>query len=143
LGITLASAVLEAGGDVVCLDVLPQPSKTEWDALTKVQSRKGNSLTYCPCDITNETQVQAILSAAASEAAKRGNPIRGLINCAGIQQTVDAIDYPINDFKRILDVNVTGGFIVAKNVARVMRDEKHSGSIVFIASMSGQIANRV
>jgi NAD(P)-dependent dehydrogenase (short-subunit alcohol dehydrogenase family) len=55
----------------------------------------------------------------------------------------DAIDYPLENFRKILEVNVTGSFVVAKSTARLMREEGNTGSIVFIASMSGQIANRV
>ena len=99
--------------------------------------------TYHQCDITKEEQVRTILTKAASEASERGKPIRGLISCAGIQQMVDALDYPVNDFKRILDVNVTGSFVVAKHIAGLIRDANSSGSLVMIASMSGQIANRV
>jgi len=142
LGITLASAVLDAGGDVICLDVLPKPSEVEWSALTVSENHKGHA-TYYQCDITKEEQVRTILTRAASEASERKNPIRGLISCAGIQQMVDAIDYPVNDFKRILEVNVTGSFIVAKHIAGLIKDAKSSGSLVMIASMSGQIANRV
>ncbi len=143
LGLTLASAVLDAGGDVVCLDVLPQPSEVEWDGITKIGEETGRHATYYQCDIAKEEHVQAALANAASQAEKRKKPVRGLISCAGIQQMVDAMDYPIDGFRRILDVNVTGSFLVAKHTARLMRDAKNSGSIVFIASMSGQIANRV
>jgi NAD(P)-dependent dehydrogenase (short-subunit alcohol dehydrogenase family) len=143
LGITLASAVLDAGGDVVCLDVLPQPSEVEWSGITKIGEETGRHATYYQCDITTDEQVQATLAEALSQAEKRNKPIRGLISCAGVQQTVDAIDYPTDGFKRILDVNVTGSFLVAKHTARLMRDARNRGSIVFIASMSGQIANRV
>lgn len=143
LGITLASAVLDAGGDVVCLDVLPQPSEVEWAGITKIGEGTGRNATYYQCDITREEHVQATLADAVSKAEKRKKPIRGLISCAGVQQMVDAMDYPTDSFKRILDVNVTGNFLVAKHTARLMRDAKNSGSIVFIASMSGQIANRV
>lgn len=101
LGITLASAVLAAGGDVVCLDVLPQPSKEEWTSLTEAGQNSGHAQ-YYQCDITQESDVESILKIAASEAKGRNKPIRGLISCAGIQQMVDAIDYPIKDFQRIL-----------------------------------------
>ena len=143
LGITLASAVLDAGGDVVCLDVLPRPSEMDWAGITKIAEETGRHATYHQCDIAREEQVQATLADAVSRAEERKKPVRGLISCAGIQQTVDAMDYPTDGFKRILDVNVTGSFLVAKHTARLMRDAKNSGSIVFIASMSGQIANRV
>jgi len=142
LGITLASAVLDAGGDVVCLDVLPQPSKVEWTALAVSEKHRGHA-TYHQCDITKEEQVRSILTKAAFEAVEREKPIRGLISCAGIQQMVDALDYPVDDFKRILDVNVTGSFVVAKHVAGLMKSANKTGSLVLIASMSGQIANRV
>lgn len=143
LGITLAIAVLEAGGNVICLDILPDPSKTEWDIITKIQKASKLHASYHQCDITNEDAVTEILLQAGNEAAKRGTPIRGLVSCAGIQQVHDAIDYPLDGFRRILEVNVTGSFLVAKHTARVMREQHISGSIVFIASMSGQIANRV
>lgn len=142
LGITLASAVLDAGGDVMCLDVLPKPSEVEWTALTGSEHHKGHA-TYHQCDITKEEQVRTILTKAASEASARGKPVRGLISCAGIQQMVGALDYPVNDFKRILEVNVTGSFVVAKHIAGLIKDANSSGSLVMIASMSGQIANRV
>lgn len=143
LGITLASAVLDAGGDVVCLDVLSEPSELEWAAITKLAEETGRHAKYYQCDITKEDDVQCILATAGSQAEKRSKPVRGMINCAGVQQMVDAIDYPVDGFKRIMDINVTGSFVVAKHTARLMREAKNSGSIVFIASMSGQIANRV
>jgi NAD(P)-dependent dehydrogenase (short-subunit alcohol dehydrogenase family) len=144
LGIVLATAVLEAGGDVVCLDVLPAPSESEWNGINKIQQKGSRThASYHQCDITNEDAVTATLAETAKEAAKRGKHIRGLISCAGIQSMTDAIDYPLDGFRRILEVNVTGSFLVAKHTARIMREEGTSGSIVFIASMSGQIANRV
>ena len=143
LGITLAAAVLDAGGDVACLDVLPTPSEIEWSGITKVANETGRKATYHQCDITSEKDVEATLAKAAAHAHDRSMPIRGLISCAGIQQMTDAIDYPIDGFRKILEVNVTGSFLVAKHTARVMKDSKEGGSIVFIASMSGQIANRV
>ncbi|KAB2574793.1 putative NADP-dependent mannitol dehydrogenase [Lasiodiplodia theobromae] len=144
LGITLATAVLEAGGDVVCLDILPEPSADEWANITKITklSSTPQHASYKKCDITNEADVEAVIQAAAEEATARGNPIKGLISCAGIQQMKDAIDYPVDGYRRMMEVNVVGNFTTAKHVARVLRDGGKGGSIVFIASMSGQIMNR-
>ncbi|KAL5351308.1 hypothetical protein ACLOAV_003162 [Pseudogymnoascus australis] len=142
LGIVLAEAILESGGDVICLDILPAPSKDEWTRIEQAQKISGTYCSYHQCDITDEDTVTANLAEAAKAALKRGNPIRGLISCAGIQQMLDAIDYPLDGFRRILEVNVTGSFLIAKHTARILRDEGNSGSIVFIASMSGQVANR-
>lgn len=143
LGITLALAVLEAGGNVVCLDVLPEPSKTEWRRISQLAERSGLDATYHQCDATDEEHVRRVLATAALRADTKKQPIRGLIHCAGIQQVVDAIDYPLDGFRRILDVNVIGSFIMAKHTARFMREAGVGGSLVFIASMSGQVTNRV
>lgn len=135
--------MLDAGGDVACLDVLPSPSEIEWSGITKVAKETGRQATYYQCDITSENDVETTLAKAAEQANDRAMPIRGLISCAGIQQMTDAIDYPIDGFRKILEVNVTGSFLVAKHTARIMKNNNQEGSIVFIASMSGQIANRV
>jgi len=143
LGITLAVAVLESGADAVCLDILPEPSAQEWDVITKLQKSTGVRATYHRCDITNEEAVEKVVAECGQEARQRGKPVKGMISCAGIQQMVDAIDYPMDGFRRIMEVNVAGSFLISKYTARLLRDQKLGGSIVMIASMSGQIANRV
>ena len=60
-----------------------------------------------------------------------------------IQQKVPAIEYPAEDFERIMRVNVVGSFLTAKYAAKIMVENGTRGSIVLIASMSGNIANRV
>lgn len=49
----------------------------------------------------------------------------------------------LRDFNRILEVNVTGVFATAQAVAKEMVHRGNGGSMAFIASMSGTIANRV
>ncbi|RMJ22078.1 hypothetical protein PHISP_07054 [Aspergillus sp. HF37] len=53
-----------------------------------------------------------------------------------------ALEYPVEMFEKMMNVNVIGTFIPAKLCARIFKEQKISGSIVMIASMSGQIANR-
>ncbi|KAJ5128952.1 hypothetical protein N7448_002662 [Penicillium atrosanguineum] len=142
LGINLTAAVLEAGGNVACLDLLEEPSAEEWVGVQKLAKSRGLQATYTKCDITDEEVTQGHLEQIAADALSRGMPLRGLITCAGIQQMVPALDYPIDGYRKMLDVNVLGTFIPAKHCARIFKDQKMGGSIVMIASMSGQIANR-
>jgi NAD(P)-dependent dehydrogenase (short-subunit alcohol dehydrogenase family) len=44
-------------------------------------------------------------------------------------------------FRRLIDINVTGSFLVAQATARAMMKSGNSGSIVFVASMSARIVN--
>lgn len=143
LGMTLTTAVLEAGGDVACLDLLPEPSVEEWITVQKLAKSRSLQATYTKCDITDEEATKAILEQIAADATARNMPLRGLITCAGIQQMVPAFDYPVDGYRKMLDVNVLGTFIPAKHCARILKDQGTPGSIVMIASMSGQIANRV
>jgi NAD(P)-dependent dehydrogenase (short-subunit alcohol dehydrogenase family) len=143
LGITLALAVLEAGGHASCIDIQPAPSATEWSALQTLAHAKSLKISYHQCDITKEDELARVIDIIGAAAKAQNAPLRGAVACAGIQQTKPALEYPAEDFRRILDVNVTGCFLTAKHCARVFVEQKVSGSIILVASMSGQIANRV
>lgn len=88
-------------------------------------------------DVTDEAAVEA----AIDDATKALGPIDGLVNSAGIGRDIPALDTPVDLFRKILDVNVVGSFIVARAVAKRMKErfEKTGvrGSIVNIASVSG------
>lgn len=104
LGMTLTTAVLEAGGDVACLDLLPEPSPEEWIAVQKLAKSRGLRATYTKCDITDEEATKRLLEQIAADALSRNRPLRGLITCAGIQQMVPALDYPVEGYRKMLDV---------------------------------------
>ncbi|KAK6199651.1 hypothetical protein LQW54_010035 [Pestalotiopsis sp. IQ-011] len=142
LGITLAAAVLEAGGNVACLDILTEPAAEEWAGIQETAKASALQLSYRRVDITDEDSLSRVLDEVAAEAAAAGSQFYGAIACAGIQQKVPAVDYPKSDFERMLSVNVTGTFLTAKHSARIMIKNGVKGSIVMIASMSGDIANR-
>ncbi|KAI0447875.1 D-arabinitol 2-dehydrogenase [Xylaria telfairii] len=142
LGIALAAAILEAGGHVVCLDILKSPGVDEWAALQKTAKRSNLELSYRECDITDEEILEKIMDEADKDAERVGAQFYGVVACAGIQQRMSAVDYSQVDFERIQRVNVTGTFLTAKHAARILIKNSVRGSIVLIASMSGQIANR-
>lgn len=104
LGIVLAAAVLEAGGDVACLDLLPEPSTEEWATVQKLASARGLQATYKTCDITDESATQEALERIAAEGMSRGMPLRGAITCAGIQQMVPALEYPVDGWRKMMEV---------------------------------------
>ena len=143
LGITLALAVVEAGGNVACLDILDSPSADEWARLAKLAKASRLEVSYHRCDVTDEQAVEAVMEAVSREADALGTPFWGAIACAGIQQQIPALDYPAADFDRMLRVNVTGVFNTCKYTARMLQAKKSPGSIVIISSMSGNVANRV
>jgi len=125
LGITLALAIVEAGGNVACLDILETPSPEEWAVLTKLAKASRRSVSYHKCDVTDESAVEEVMNSIAQEADTLKAPFWGAVACAGIQQQIAALDYPAADFDRILRVNVTGVFNTCKYTARANRQAIH------------------
>jgi NAD(P)-dependent dehydrogenase (short-subunit alcohol dehydrogenase family) len=92
----------------------------------------GPRVLALPLDITDEAAVaQAV---ARAEEALGG--LDGIVNSAGIAADVPALDTKIDLFRRILDINVTGTFIVAQAGARIMK-RRGGGAIVNLASIAG------
>lgn len=89
--------------------------------------------------MTNEGDVVRTFEEA--EKASR-HPIRGLVTCAGISGRCPAVDYPVESFRKILDINLIGTFVCATAAARIMHRQAVPGSIVMFASMSGTNVNK-
>lgn len=143
LGLELAHAVIEAGGCVACVDILPhEVVQNDMAALQKRAKSFGLHASYDRVDITNEPELEAVYSSITASARDQGKPLQGVIACAGIQQITKAVDYTVPDFNRMFNVNVTGAFLTAKHAAREFIKTGTKGSIVMIASMSGQATNR-
>jgi NAD(P)-dependent dehydrogenase (short-subunit alcohol dehydrogenase family) len=94
---------------------------------------------YAQVDIQNE---QSIADALELLRPQLRHAVRGLVCCAAISGESDACDYPMETFRRILDVNTTGTFLTARAVAKEMHAVRVTGSIVLIASMSRHVSNK-
>ena len=99
-------------------------------------AQAGGQVAAFPLDVTDEAAVEAALA----QAAERIGPLRGLVNSAGIAQDKPFDDVTAAEFRRILDVNVVGSFLVARAAVKAMR-AAGGGAIVNIASISGMRGN--
>ncbi len=86
-----------------------------------------------PFDVTDEAAAEQ----AIARAAEVLGGLDGVVNAAGIAADIPALDTPVELFRKILDVNVTGTFIVARAAARVMRERGGGGAIVNLSSVAG------
>ena len=87
------------------------------------------------CDVTDEASVEAVLDAAIQQI---GSVPDLVVNCAGMARFAPLIDQSLADFRRVLDVNLTSGFIVGRATARRMI-ARGSGCIVNITSINGGV----
>jgi NAD(P)-dependent dehydrogenase (short-subunit alcohol dehydrogenase family) len=83
-------------------------------------------------DVTDEPAIDAVVNDMAAAFGR----LDGVVNSAGIAADIHMLDTPVELFRKILDVNLVGTFIVGRAAARVMKDHG-GGSIVNIASISG------
>ncbi|KAI1343299.1 oxidoreductase [Xylariaceae sp. FL0016] len=139
LGTTVAASILESGGDVVCIDVVDEPESSEWEGFKVSAKKYANQVSYYQCDVQDALGVG---NAFARFVPTLRYPIRGLVACAGISDNGPVVDFPPESFRRLLDTNVTGTFIVAQTVAKEVRRADVTASMVFVASMSGHVSNK-
>lgn len=108
--------------------------------LQKVAERNGTLLDYYHCDISKPESTYPVFEGAVACAR---HPLRGLVNCAAIGWVGPSISFPIDEAKRIIDVNLIGTLICAQAAAALVKKNNFSASFVLIASMSGYIVNKV
>ena len=114
MGLTIATSILESGGNVACVDLLPEPSKEEWDIAMKTAEKRGKSITYHSVNVTDQSLVQQTFSTIFKESS---SPVRGLFCAAGIQKLCPAVEFTDESFRKIIDVNLTGSFFCAQSFA--------------------------
>lgn len=139
LGLVQAEALLEAGATVYALDRLPEPSADFFRIQKRAAEELGTTLHYRQIDVRDVPALNEIVG-AISDAEGR---MDGLVAAAGIQQETTALEYTAEDANRMFAVNITGVMMTAQAVAKQMIRHGNGGSMAFIASMSGHVANRV
>lgn len=140
LGLTMAGAIVESGADVFCCDILDVPSQVEWKQLQAKAVKYGVIAKYYQMNIIDVAGVTKCFETIAAESRY---PISGFVAGAATMDEQLAIDYDMETFSRLMRINVDGTMITTQAAARLMKDSGRGGSIVIIASISGQIANRV
>ncbi|KAK1239897.1 hypothetical protein MKX08_007339 [Trichoderma sp. CBMAI-0020] len=140
LGSQLTRAILESGGDVIGIDRDETPPAATWDPLQALAKSLSRTLTYHACNVTAPSQLASVFETATAELPF---PLRGLVNCAGVGTVGASVEYPEDETRWTLDVNLAGSLYVAQAAAKVVRKQGGLGaSFVFVASMSGYISNK-
>jgi 3-oxoacyl-[acyl-carrier protein] reductase len=130
IGLATARRILAEGGQVTLWDV----DQAKLDAATAEFGARSRATRV---DVTDPAAVER--AAKEAEAAMGGVDV--LVCSAGVAG-VNAlvVDYPLDEWKRVFDVNVNGLFYCNRFVARLMRTRGY-GRIVNIASIAGKEGN--
>lgn len=129
IGFAIAKAFVE-NGDFVAIADLNEEAAIE--AANNFDSKaKGYYL-----DVTNEESVHSFIKNLYEE---RGH-IHILVNNAGIQHRDKIEDFPSDKWRLLVDVMLTGPFLMTKYILPIMK-EKQFGRIINISSVHGKMAS--
>lgn len=130
IGATTALTLAEQGARVVLADVGAAVDATAEACAVANPDREPIVSRF---DVTNDDDVRR----AFDELAASGIVADLLVNNAGIQGSFDnVVDQDAGEFRRVLDVNVTGAFLVLRAFARALIATEQPGAIVNSASMA-------
>lgn len=125
----MAAALADQGADIA----LAARNVTQCEALAEEIARKFDVRTFAiGCDISDEMQVRATVA----QTHERFGRIDILVNNAGASWSGAPEDIPLSGWAKVVDVNLTGAFIAAREAGRLML-EQGKGAIVFVASTGG------
>jgi gluconate 5-dehydrogenase len=125
-GIALA---LAAAGAHVCPASRTQAAV---EAVTEEIQAVGRDSLPLAVDVTNEAQVQAAVQRVVYEFGR----IDILVNSAGIVDLKPTVEFPLEEWQRIIAVNLGGTFLCCKEVGKVMLQQER-GKIINMSSVRG------
>jgi len=130
LGQAIVEHLAQEGCDVVAWDVNLQGVQA---AAADLAARTGRQVTGAQVDVTDADAVRAGMDAAAQ--ALGGLDV--FVSNAGILVSGDSIEFDVAKWRKVIDVNLVGFFLCAREAARVML-QHGGGSIIEINSKSGK-----
>jgi 3-oxoacyl-[acyl-carrier protein] reductase len=130
IGLAVAKRIVASGARVSLWDL-------DAERLAQARAELGEAATTIVVDITD---AEAVVAAHAEAEAKSG-PVSIMVNSAGIAGPNHTVDnYPLEDWRRVIDINLHGTFHVNRAVVPAMKARGY-GRIVNVASIAGKEGN--
>jgi len=130
LGFAIAQRLLQSGGSVTLWD---RDEKAAQAAAVTLGSRAS----FVAVDVSSHESVQRAVEATLRVTQR----IDALVNSAGVTGPNTKVwDYPVDEWRQVMDVNLTGLFLCCREIVQVMRGAGY-GRIVNIASVAGKDGN--
>ena len=130
LGFAIAQRMIASGGSVSLWD-------RDGPGASEAAGRLGPRAQAVAVDVVDHSSVAAAVGATLGHSGR----IDALVNSAGITgPNVRVWDYPLDAWRQVLEVNLTGLFICCREVVPHMR-QRNYGRIVNIASVAGKDGN--
>lgn len=129
LGLLIAEAFAEYGANVaVCSRKVENCSETA----RAIKEKYGVQTAAYECNVANEDEVMNTVNTVLSDFGQ----IDILVNNSGTSWGANVEDMPLQAWKKVMDVNVTGTFLMSKAVGKHMISRGY-GKIINIGSLAG------
>lgn len=128
IGRATAKRLAQEGAEVVVNHIAGDPAD---EAVAEI-SDAGGRATAIEADVSRENQVAGLFEQAASEL---GGPVDLLVNNAGVEAPFDLQDMPLEEWNRVLSINLTGPFLCSREMVRGLLAERLAGTIVNVSSV--------
>lgn len=129
MGEFISEGLAEAGADLVLAS-----RKVENCEETGKRLREKNGTRYLAvkCDLAVESEIDALVNAAVKEFGR----VDILVNNSGVTWGAPTLDYPLNAWDKVFNVNVRGVWILTQKVMSIMKNNG-GGKIINISSIFG------
>jgi len=133
IGLALARSFAAQHAKVALIDLLD----TVEDTAAHLADEYGTEVIGQRVDVTDQA---AVADAFVKIGSRMGVP-QVLLTAAGIEINQDSVDVTADQWRKVIDVNLTGTFFAAQAFGSALLEAGLPGSAIFIASMSGSIVN--
>jgi gluconate 5-dehydrogenase len=131
LGLEMARALADAGASLVLVG-------RDADSLAKAAAELGDNVATIQADVGIPAEAERM----CGEALAKHGPIDVLINNVGGRRiSIPTEEMPLDEWQRILDLNLTSAFLCCKHIGGAMV-QRRSGVVINVVSISGIIVNR-
>ena len=131
LGGAIAEGFAQFGADVSVVDINPATAEEVSESIRGM----GHKSISIKCDVSNEEQVKSTVEKTVKELGK----IDLLAAVAGIGDRAMAEDMTMNQWDRVLAINLRGVWLFDQEVGKHLISRKANGSIINMASIAGQV----
>lgn len=129
IGYACAEALAEDGARLILADI-------NADGVQKAAEKLGNGTIGLTCDMGKPEQISVMFDTIE----EKYGPVEILVNNAGIAMPQDFLETSLEDFHRVMDVNLTGTFVALQRAAKTMVANKIEGAIVNMSSINAVVS---
>ena len=129
IGYACAQALSEQGLQLIVVDI-------NEEKINEAAETLGQNTVAINCDMGDAAQVNALFDRIDSEFGA----LNVLVNNAGVALPADFLETSLDQFQRVIDINLTGTFLATQRAAKTMVANKVEGAIVNMSSINALVA---